>query len=307
MHKAVLLKELIDGVFTTDKGIYIDCTGGGGGHASELLDRLSSDAQLIILDRDHDAIERLKLRFQSDSRVTVVHSSFSLFDNILDNLNINCVDGLYADFGLSNFQLLDGERGFSFMKDGPLDMRMNADDEYSAYDVVNEYAEETIANILKKYGEESLSRKIAFEIVKYRSTKKINTTNELADIIKKAVPKKFHKPGINPATKSFQAIRIYINKELEEIEMLLKKIGTRIKVGGKVGFISFHSLEDRLVKVALKYYEKDCICPPELPICGCDKERIFKLIRRKPIVPSAHEVSENPLSRSAKLRIAEKV
>lgn len=307
MHKTVLLNELIDGIFTSNDGVYVDCTGGGGGHSALLLSKLSENGRLIVLDRDKDAVARLREKFGSDPRVSVHHQKFSHFDVVLDELELDTVTGLCADFGLSNFQLIDGERGFSFMRSGPLDMRMNEDDTVTAADVVNEYAVETLTNIIRKYGEESFAKKIALAIGTRRAQKKFETTGELAELIKDSIPKKFHKPNTHPATKTFQAIRIYINKELEEIELLLKKIENRITPGGRVGFIAFHSLEDRLVKDALKYYAKDCICPPEFPVCGCEKQQAYKVMTSKPVKPTEKEVDENPLSRSAKMRIAEKV
>jgi 16S rRNA (cytosine1402-N4)-methyltransferase len=217
------------------------------------------------------------------------------------------VDGLFADFGISNFHLQDAQRGFSFKKDARLDMRMDKTENLTAYDVVNAYSKETLSNIIKKYGEERFADRIANHIVKERALRKIGSTLELADIIKKAIPAKFHKQGFHPATKTFQAIRIYINKELEEIESLMKKLERYVKVKGRVAFISFHSLEDRLVKEALSYFAKSCICPPELPKCMCSKKQTFKILTKKPITPTENEIKTNPLARSAKLRAAEKI
>ncbi len=307
MHKPVLLKELIEMIYTTPDGVYLDCTGGGGGHALELYKKISDKGKLFILDRDLDACKRLKEKFKSNLNVKVIHGKFSDFDEILKKEGVFGVDGLYADFGISNYHLQDIERGFSFRKNAKLDMRMDRTESLTAYDVVNNYSKETLANIIKKYGEERFADKIANEIVKCRAIKKIEETVELAEIIKKTVPAKFHKQGIHPATKSFQAIRIYINKELEEIETLLKKLEKNVKEGGRVGFISFHSLEDRLVKEALQYYAKDCVCPPDFPQCVCDKKQTFRILTKKPVVPEAEEIQSNSLSRSAKLRVAERV
>jgi 16S rRNA (cytosine1402-N4)-methyltransferase len=259
MHKPVMSKELIEYLRPIKGGVYVDCTGGGGGHAKLVLEKIGESGKLIILDRDQDAVERLKEKFNLPN-VMVINDNFSNIANILAELGIQAVDGLYADFGASSFQLNDPQRGFSFLRSGPLDMRMDKNLEIDAYTLVNNYPEETIANILKKYGEEQFAKRIAGKIVQKRAIEKISTTKELADIIFDAVPKKFHKPGIHPATKSFQALRIFVNKELESIESLLKSLEKIINKSGRVVFISFHSLEDRLVKDMLNYYAKDCIC-----------------------------------------------
>jgi len=307
MHKPVLTEELIENLAINPHGIYVDCTGGGGGHALRVYKKLSSDGRLIILDRDEDAVKRLKEIFDGYNNVNVVQSNFADVDSVLKELKIARITGLYADFGLSNYQLMDEKRGFSFRKSGFLDMRMDSSDEITAYEVVNNYPKETLINILKKYGEEPFAGRIADLIVKKRVLKKIESTSELASVISEAIPKKFHKHGQNPATKSFQAIRIFINKELEAIESLLNKIEKIVEKGGRVVFISFHSLEDRLVKDMLNFYAKDCICPPEFPECRCDKKKTFRLITKKPITPKESEIKRNPLSRSAKMRVAEKV
>lgn len=307
MHKAVLTNELIKYLKINPDGIYVDCTGGGGEHAKRVHEHLSEKGRLIICDRDSDAVKRLKGLFGSYDNVDVVKSNFAEIDHVLNSLGIKYVDGLYADFGLSNFQLTDETRGFSFKRNGFLDMRMDQTDGITAYEVVNNFPKETIANILKKYGEEPFAERIAEKIVQERIINRIENTHHLANVISKAVPKKFHKLNQHPATKSFQAIRIFINKELESIESLLNKIDKIVIKGGRVAFISFHSLEDRLVKDMLNYYQKDCICPPEFPECRCDKVRVFKIINKKPIVPTKAEIEKNPLSRSAKLRVAEKV
>ncbi len=307
MHKAVLTKELIKYLKINPDGIYVDCTGGGGGHAKRVHENLSEKGRLIICDRDSDAVKRLKNLFGSYDNVDVVNSNFAEIDKVLDSLAVKYVDGLYADFGLSNYQLTDETRGFSFKKNGFLDMRMDQAGGITAYEVVNSYPKETIANILKKYGEESFAERIAEKIVKERIINKIENTHHLANVISGAIPKRFHKLNQHPATKSFQAIRIFINKELESIESLLNKIDKIVLKGGRVAFISFHSLEDRLVKDMLNYYQKDCICPPEFPECCCNKVSVFKVINKKPITPTKAEIEKNPLSRSAKLRIAEKL
>ncbi|UOD33883.1 16S rRNA (cytosine(1402)-N(4))-methyltransferase RsmH [Deferribacteraceae bacterium V6Fe1] len=306
MHKPVMSKELIEYLKPVKGGVYVDCTGGGGGHAKLVLEKIGESGKLIILDRDQDAIERLKEKFNLPN-VMVVNENFSNISSVLSGLGIQAVDGLYADFGTSSFQLNDPQRGFSFLRSGPLDMRMDKNLEIDAYTVVNNYPEETIANILKKYGEEQFAKRIAGKIIQKRAIEKISTTKELADIIFDAVPKKFHKPGVHPATKSFQALRIFVNKELESIESLLKSLEKIIKKSGRVVFISFHSLEDRLVKDMLNYYAKDCICEIKTPICNCGKIKTFKILTKKPVTPSESEINDNKLSRSAKLRAAEKI
>lgn len=306
MHKPVMLEELIAFLKPIEGGIYIDCTGGGGGHAEKVLSLIGEQGKLIILDRDLDACKRLKDKFPQKN-VFIYNRNFSQIDQLLKDTGIMQVDGIYADFGTSLFQLAEGERGFSFRNDGPLDMRMNQNDELTADVVVNTFPEETLVNVFKKYGEEPFAKRIAFRIVSVRVLNKINSTKELAEIIFDAVPKKFHKPNIHPATKVFQALRIFINKELEEIESLLTKIEKIIKKGGRAVFISFHSLEDRLVKDMLQFYSKSCVCDPKAPICICGKVQIFKILTKKPVTPSDREIKENNLSRSAKLRAAEKL
>lgn len=306
MHIPVLQNELIKYLDPKEGGIYVDCTGGGGGHAELVLNLIKDDGKLIILDRDEDAIKRLREKF-TQKNVIIVHENFANIDKVLENLNISAVDGLYADFGTSSFQLNDPLRGFSFLRSGPLDMRMDKNIELDAYTVVNTFPEETIANIIRKYGEEPFAKRIAREIVKKRVISKINTTKELSDIISNAVPKKFHRPWTHPATKTFQAIRIFINKELEAIESLLKKLEDIIKKDGRVVFISFHSLEDRLVKDMLNFYAKDCICDPKSPVCTCKKVKSFEILTKKPVTVSESELKANKLSRSAKLRAARKI
>lgn len=306
MHKPVMLEELIAFLKPIEGGVYVDCTGGGGGHGEKVLSLIGEQGKLIILDRDLDACKRLKDKFHQKN-VFIYNQNFSQIDQLLKDLGIMQVDGIYADFGTSLFQLAEGERGFSFRKEGYLDMRMNQNDELTAHFVVNTFPEESLVNILKKYGEEPFAKRIASKIVSARALNEINSTKELAEIIFDAVPKKFHKPNIHPATKVFQALRIFINKELEEIESLLTKIEKVIKKGGRAVFISFHSLEDRLVKDMLQFYAKECVCDPKNPVCTCGKVQSFKILTKKPITPSDREIKENNLSRSAKLRAAEKL
>jgi len=256
VHTPVLLKELVDYLNILPDGTYLDCTGGGGGHAAAILSQLD-DGKLFIMDRDEEACERLHKMFSGDSRVEIINDNFG---NI-QQYNFSSLNGLYADFGLSLYQLTDPKRGFSFRSDALLDMRMDKRSTLTAYDVINDFPQETLANILTKYGEEPFARKIAFNIVKYRALRKIKTTKELADIISKSIPMKFHRQGINPATRSFQAIRIFVNKELESIESLLKSLESVMASKGRVVFISFHSLEDRLVKDFLHVLQQELYMP----------------------------------------------
>ena len=307
MHISVLYHELIDSLNVSPNGTYVDCTGGGGGHAALTLEKLSDNGRLIILDRDVDAVARLNEKFADDKRVIIVHSNFADIDKALHNLGIEKVEGVYADLGVSSFQLQDGSRGFSFRKDGPIDMRMDTSNGEPVSEVVNTFSESNLSTIIYKYGEERFARNIAKAIVTRRAVKPFTNTLDLADVVRAAVPKKYHKKGIHPATKTFQAFRIYVNGELEAVEALMSKIASIIKEKGRFAAISFHSLEDRIVKEWLHQYSLSCICPAEFPVCVCNKKAEFKIINRKPILPSEKEIAENPLSRSAKLRVAERV
>ncbi len=306
-HIPVLIREVLKFLPVDPDGITLDMTGGGGGHSAAMLKEISVKGRLIILDRDPEAVVRLKERFQEHANVTVVQSNFSEFDEALDSLGISTVSSVLADFGVSLFHLKSAERGFSFRNDGPLDMRMNPADRLTAQEVVNSYSRETLANLIRKYGEEDFAWNIATAIVAARAIKKIDTTLQLAEIIASAIPRKAQKPGISPATKTFQALRIYVNGELDAIEKMLGKLEARIDKGGRAAFISFHSLEDRLVKDYFKEFEKECVCPPGFPVCVCGKARTFRQITRKPITAKDDELEMNPLSRSAKMRVAERV
>ena len=307
MHVSVLYNELIDSLNIKPDGVYVDCTGGGGGHASLALEKLSENGKLIVLDRDLEAVNRLNEKFQGDNRVEVIHGNFQELDYILKALGIQKVDGIYADFGVSSFQLQTAERGFSFRLDGPLDMRMDTSKGEPISAMINNDTESNIATVIRKYGEEKFYKNIAKAIVQRRVVKPFETTSDLADVVKGAIPKKFHKKGINPATQTFQAFRIYANEELSAIDMLLSKIGNMLNKGGRFAAISFHSLEDRIVKDALNKYAKPCTCPPSFPVCVCNAVAEFKIITKKPIVPTEEEIKKNPLSRSAKLRVGEKL
>ncbi|MDR2400362.1 MAG: 16S rRNA (cytosine(1402)-N(4))-methyltransferase RsmH [Deferribacteraceae bacterium] len=306
MHIPVLRRELLELLNIKSGGIYVDCTGGAGGHAEEVLSKLTA-GRLIIIERDPDAVERLKERFKGNPNAEVVRGNFKDIGSILKGLGIDKADGLYADFGVSSEQLSAPQRGFSFKLDGRIDMRMDYESGESAVDVVNRYSESQLAEIIYKYGEERFFKRIAYHIVSRRNLHPFENTLDLASVIKQAVPKKFHKQNQHPATKTFQALRIHVNGELEAAESLLREIGKCVEKGGRVAFISFHSLEDRLVKEYLHRYKSPCSCPPEFPICVCGKVPVFKTLTKKPITPSDREIKENPLSRSAKLRAAERI
>lgn len=305
-HISVLLNETIEGLNIKKDGIYLDCTLGGGGHSLEIVKRLESGV-LVGIDQDMDAIKKAtKVLDEYKERVRIVKSNFSNFDKILDEVNIEKIDGALLDLGVSSFQFDEGERGFSYHQDSALDMRMDQESDFSAYNIVNEYDVTELSNIIFKYGEERWAKRIAEFIVEARSAKPIDTTFELVEIIKNAIPKKAREDK-HPAKKTFQALRIEVNKELEIMEDTIKKLVSRMNVGGRLAIITFHSLEDKIVKDTFKYLETDCICDRSAPICTCDKVREIKIITRKPIVASDEELEHNNRARSAKLRVAEKV
>ena len=305
-HISVLLNETIEGLNIKKDGIYLDCTLGGGGHSLEIVKRLESGV-LVGIDQDMDAIKKAtQVLDEYKKRVRIVKSNFSNFDKVLDELNIEKIDGALLDLGVSSFQFDEGERGFSYHQDSALDMRMDQESDFSAYNIVNEYDVTDLSNIIFKYGEERWAKRIAEFIVEARIAKPIDTTFELVEIIKNAIPKKAREDK-HPAKKTFQALRIEVNKELEIIEDTIKKLVSRINVGGRLAIITFHSLEDKIVKDTFKYLETDCICDRSAPICTCNKVREIKIITRKPIVASDEELEHNNRARSAKLRVAEKV
>ena len=299
VHKSVLLQEAVDALSVKDNGIYVDATAGGGGHSSEIIKKLGSSGRLIDVDRDPDAIAVLTEKFKDYENVLIVHDVFDNISNILAQNNINGVDGILADLGVSSYQLDTAERGFSVHKDAPLDMRMSKSG-YSAYNAVNELSEKELSDIIFSYGEEKYARSIAKNIVKAREKKPIETTFELCDIISVSMPAKAKRDG-HPARKTFQAIRIYINRELEMLPGALKDMFESLNSGGVLAIITFHSLEDRIVKNTFNDFCKGCTCPPEFPVCVCGKKPKGKLPFRS-VAPSEAEVAENPRSRSARLR-----
>ena len=306
-HISVLLNECIDNLNIRPDGIYVDGTMGGGGHSLEIAKRLTT-GRLICIDQDPNAHEAAGKRLaEYKDRITFVRDNFGNIANILDSLGIEKIDGMLLDIGVSSHQLDEAERGFSYQQDAPLDMRMNPDRPFSAYDVVNGYDEDELDRVIFTYGEERWARRIAQFIVKEREAKPIETTGELVDIIKKAVPKGARKDGPHPAKRTFQAIRIEVNGELEVLQRAIDDVAARLAVGGRLCIITFHSLEDRIVKEAFRKQENPCICPPQFPVCVCGKKPLGRVITRKPILPSEEELEENPRSRSAKLRVLEGV
>ena len=306
-HISVLLNECIDNLNIRPDGIYVDGTMGGGGHSLGIAKRLTT-GRLICIDQDPNAHEAAGKRLaEYKDRITFVRDNFGNIKSILDSLEIEKIDGMLLDIGVSSHQLDEAERGFSYQQDAPLDMRMNPDRPFSAYDVVNGYDEDELDRGIFTYGEERWARRIAQFIVKEREAKPIETTGELVDIIKKAVPKGARKDGPHPAKRTFQAIRIEVNGELEVLQRAIDDVAARLAVGGRLCIITFHSLEDRIVKEAFRKQENPCICPPQFPVCVCGKKPLGRVITRKPILPSKEELEENPRSRSAKLRVLEGV
>lgn len=305
-HVSVLLKECISGLNIRPDGTYVDGTLGGGGHSFHILQRLE-EGRLIGIDQDTDALHAAtnRLKIYGDKFIPV-HSNFSELKNVLAELEIKKIDGLLLDLGVSSFQLDEAERGFSYMNDGKLDMRMNQSDAFTAYEVVNQYSERKLTEIISEYGEENWANRIAKFIVEARSVKPIETTFELVEIIKNAIPAAARKDGPHPAKRTFQAIRIEVNNELRIIEQTIEDAVKVMNKGGRIAIITFHSLEDRIVKNAYKKLAQGCTCPPEFPVCVCGGKPKVKIITRKPILPSDDEVEGNPRARSAKLRVAEK-
>ncbi|MCI7804562.1 MAG: 16S rRNA (cytosine(1402)-N(4))-methyltransferase RsmH [Oscillospiraceae bacterium] len=302
-HVSVLLSESIEGLAVRPDGIYVDGTAGGAGHSKKIAEKLTDGGQLIALDRDPDAIEIASERL-AGYNAKVIRSNYSDMRHVLDSLGIDKVDGVLLDLGVSSHQLDTPERGFSYNYDAPLDMRMSQEG-ISAYDIVNNYTQEQLAKIIFEYGEEKFSRKIAAEIVSRRQAKPVSTTLELADIIKSSVPAKVRREK-NPCKKTFQAIRIAVNGEFEHLSKGLDAAFYSLKPGGRLAVITFHSLEDRIVKQRFAGWCKGCICPPDFPQCVCGRTPEGKLVNRKPIEAGGDELGQNNRSRSAKLRIIER-
>lgn len=306
-HYSVMLSETVDALNVRDGGIYADGTLGGGGHSHEILTR-AENIRLIGIDQDQDALCAAKKRLSEfEGKVTYVNDNFKNVAKILDELEIPEIDGMVLDLGVSSYQLDNEERGFSYMKSAPLDMRMNQKGSFSAYDVVNTYSEDKLTDIFYRYGEENWSRRVAKFIVERRAKAPIETTGELSEIIKAAIPQGARKDELHPEKRIFQAIRIEVNGELEILKDAVCDIISRLKKGGRLAIITFHSLEDRIVKQVFSELAKGCTCPADFPVCVCGKKPEIKVITRKPILPGKEELSENSRSKSAKLRVAEKL
>ena len=308
-HKSVLLNECIEHLNIKAGGIYVDGTLGGAGHSLEICCRFGAGGKLIGIDRDIEAIQKAQDVLKDfPGNIIFENDNFNNIKEIASRHDISKAgfDGILVDLGVSSYQLDNAERGFSYMNDAPLDMRMNSNDNFSAYDVVNKYSSDKLSDIISKYGEERWAKRIAQFIVDTRANKPIKTTFELVSIIKAAVPKAAREDGPHPAKRTFQAIRIEVNNELSELGHAVEDMVHVLKPGGRLCIISFHSLEDRIVKTVFKKLESPCICPPDFPVCICNKKSMVKVISRKPILPSEDEVNENPRARSAKLRVIEK-
>lgn len=305
-HIPVLLNECIEGLAIKPNGIYVDCTLGGAGHSSKIVEKLDS-GKLIAIDKDEDALKAAKERLKEYSdKVIYIHDDFKNAIANLDKLGIDKIDGVLIDLGVSSYQLDNAERGFSYNQDARLDMRMNREQSLSAYEVVNTYSEKELADIMWIYGEEKLSRKIAYNIVKKREKSPIETTMQLAEIVLESYPAKLRWKGGNPCKRTFQAIRIEVNGELRGLKEAIEDLALRLNVDGRMCVITFHSLEDRIVKQTFINLEKDCICPPNQPICTCNKRSEVKILTKHPLVATEEELEINTRSQSAKLRIIQR-
>lgn len=314
LHTTVLLNEAVEGLAIKPNGIYVDCTLGGAGHSEKIVSQLGEGGRLIAFDQDDWALENAKQRLAPYmDKVTLVKSNFRYIKEELMHCDVPMkdglpqVDGILFDLGVSSPQLDEAERGFSYNQDAPLDMRMDRDEELTAYHIVNEWDERDISRILDRYGEEKFARNIARSIVKLREQKPIETTSELAEIIKNAIPAATRRTGGHPAKRSFQALRIAVNDELGAEEEALESAIQCVAPGGRISVITFHSLEDRICKQIFAKYVEKCTCPTDFPLCVCGNEGTLKLVNRKPIVPSDEEIEQNLRARSAKLRVAEKL
>lgn len=307
-HKSVLLTETIDSLNIKPDGIYVDGTLGGGGHAGEVLKRLGEKGRLIGIDQDADAIAAASERLSEfGDRVTIVRSNYENIAAVLADLGIEKADGIYLDLGVSSYQLDTAKRGFTYREDAPLDMRMDQRRTETAKDIVNTYSESELYRIIRDYGEDRFAKNIAKHIVRARAEKEIETTGELIEIIKAAIPAKVRATGGHPAKRTFQAIRIELNRELEVLEDTLDTMIDLLTPGGRLSIITFHSLEDRIVKNRFRTNENPCTCPPDFPVCMCGKKSKGRVVTRKPILPTEEELSENKRSKSAKLRVFERI
>ena len=306
-HRPVLLQECVEALNIRPEGVYLDGTLGRAGHSEQIVKRLTT-GRLICVDRDQTALDAARERLAPwMDRTTLVHSNFDQVDAILDKLSLSGVDGMLFDLGVSSPQLDDGSRGFSYMADAPLDMRMDREEGLTAADIVNRWPQEELRRIISQYGEERCAPQIAGAIVRRRRDKPVSTTLELVEIIKSAMPAKALREKQHPAKRTFQAIRIAVNDELASVERMLQRAVPRLNQGGRLAVITFHSLEDRVVKTGLAGFARGCTCPPDFPVCVCGKTPDIRLVNKKPILPSQREVEENPRARRAKLRAAEKL
>ncbi len=306
-HFSVMLEECIEMLDIKEDGIYVDCTLGGAGHSKEILKKLSPKGRLIGIDQDLDALKAAKEKLKEFNNVTYVHNNFYNIKDILESLGIEKVDGILMDLGVSSYQLDQGERGFSYMKEAALDMRMNREEAFSAYNVVNEYSEDELFRILRDFGEEKFSRRIASRIVEKRKVKPVETTLELVKIIDECIPAKFKREGGHPAKRTFQGIRIEVNSELSILDRAIGDGIEALNKDGVMAIITFHSLEDRIVKNKFRDLVDPCKCPKDLPMCVCGKKPIIKLINKKPIEATKEELDNNSRSKSAKLRGCKKI
>ena len=306
-HISVLLEETIDSLQVKPDGIYVDGTLGGGGHSYQICKRLGDGGRLIGIDQDADAIKAATERLEPfKEKVTIVRSNYRNIREVLEGLGIQKVDGIYLDLGVSSYQLDTAERGFTYRENAPLDMRMDQRNEKTAADIVNDYTEMELFRVIRDYGEDKFAKNIAKHIVRARENGRIETTDQLVEIIKAAIPAKIRMEGGHPAKRTFQAIRIELNKELEVLTDSIDTMIDLLNPDGRLSIITFHSLEDRIVKLRFRDNENPCVCPPNLPVCVCGKKSKGKVITRKPIIPADEEIEENKRSKSSKLRVFER-
>ena len=307
-HYSVLLAETVDSLNIKPGGVYVDCTLGGAGHSARILEKMGGDGKLVGIDRDEYAIQKASQRLEKyKDNILLIKGNFCDAPELLSENGIHKIDGVVADLGVSSFQLDNADRGFSYMHDAPLDMRMSRQDKLSAYDVVNGYEEKELSRIINLYGEERFASKIAYNICRTREKQPIKTTAELAEVVKNSIPAKNRADGPHPAKRTFQAIRIEVNGELDVIDKMILGLFPMLESGGRMAVITFHSLEDRIVKHTFAELAKGCECPPDFPVCVCGKKPQGVVVTKKPILPSEQELEENPRSRSAKLRDCEKI
>lgn len=306
-HFSVMLDESIDSLNIKQEGIYVDCTLGGGGHSSKILDGLNNTGRLIGIDQDQYSIDYCRQKFSGYDNISFVQDNFKNIDLILKMIGIEKVDGILMDLGVSSYQIDTDDRGFSYIRNGKLDMRMDTSQSFSAYDIINGYDGEKLSYIFKVYGEEKYHRRIANKIVESRKLNKISTTHDLVKLIDEVIPKFEIKKRGHLSKKVFQALRIEVNGELEILEKAIIDAINHLNVGGRISIITFHSLEDRIVKNTFNYLATECVCPKDFPVCRCEKKKEISIINKKPVLPSGTELSKNSRSASAKLRVAEKL